>query len=96
MGKENRHGLLSMPCARSGRTSRRSVESVLSAVQSDLGFMELVEGERAKVNADLAERRALAAARCCDAKPPIPHREHEGNPEMMILTSNIKQVRGLR
>jgi hypothetical protein len=57
---------------------------------------ETVEMEWTKVNVDLTERGAIAAARRCDAKSRVPYCEHKGNSEMMIITSNVKQVWGHR
>jgi hypothetical protein len=57
---------------------------------------ETIEVEGTKVNVDLAERGAIAASRSCDPKPAISYCEHEGNSEMMILTSNVKQMWGHR
>src|SRR5262245_34864485 len=58
------------------------------------GIHETVEVEGTKINVNLTERGAIAAARCCHSKPTIPYCKHEGNSEMMILTSNVKHMWG--
>jgi hypothetical protein len=55
---------------------------------------ETVEAEGAIVNVHFVEGSAIAAAHRRHPKPAIPHGENEGNSQMMILTSDVKQVRG--
>ena len=86
--------MVSKPCAKSGRTSRRIVESFLSAAQSEKGFMKRSKRNGIKVKADLVERSAIATARCCHPKSAITNGEHEGNSQIMIATSDVKHMRG--
>ena len=72
------------------------MESVLTAVQSAKGTHVSIEREGAKIKAGPAERSGIPAARRSHPKAGITHGEHEGNSQMMVLASSIKQMRAHR